>query len=149
MDNEYYIRGIGETKHTRIAQYIVIAMAIVFMSILIVGFVVSIGHCEETLKASYYSYDSLRAEGTWKRGEQMMANGKRFDENAMTCAARLYPLGTMLKVKNLNNGKVVIVKVTDRIGKRFATSRIDLSKGAFSKIAELRSGIVPISVEKI
>lgn len=101
------------------------------------------------LKASYYSLASLKAEGTTKFSKNIMANGKLFDENALTCACRLYPLGTTLKITNLKNKKSVVVKVTDRIGKRFATSRIDLSKAAFERIAELRQGLVEIGVEVI
>jgi len=101
------------------------------------------------LTASYYSYASLKSESTWKNGEQPMANGKKFDENAMTCAARKYPLGTTLKVTNLKTGKSVVVVVTDRIGKRFAETRVDLTKAAFSRIADLREGIVKVKVEII
>ncbi len=101
------------------------------------------------LKASWYSRASLKKEGTWKHGEQKMANGQRFDENALTCAARLYPLGTHLLVTNQKNGRKVRVVVTDRIGPRFAKTRIDLSKGAFAKIADLKTGIIQVRVEVI
>ena len=102
-----------------------------------------------TLKASWYSAASLKKEGTWKNGEQKMANGKRFDEDAFTCAARLWPLGTRLLVTNQKNGRQVRVIVSDRIGKRFAETRIDLSKGAFSRIADLKEGVVKVEVEVI
>jgi len=99
------------------------------------------------LKASWYSCASLRAEGTWKHGEQKMANGKRFDENALTCAARLWPLGTVLRVTNVKTGKSVRVVVADRIGKRFAHTRVDLTKAAFARIAGLEQGVVKVRVE--
>jgi rare lipoprotein A (peptidoglycan hydrolase) len=107
----------------------------------------TLAHAGE-LKASFYSRASLIREGTWKNGETRMANGERFDENKLTCATRLYKLGTFLTITNSNNGKTVVVKVTDRIGKRFAQTRIDLSQGAFVKIADLKSGIVPITVSQ-
>jgi len=104
----------------------------------------------QDLKASWYSEKSLISEGTRKAGEpQIMANGKEFNENAFTCSTRLYPLGTMLKITNLYKGKSVIVKVTDRIGKRFAETRIDLSKKAFESIAKLSQGLVPIKAEVV
>ena len=102
----------------------------------------------EELKASWYSVESLKKEGTWKNGETKMANGKWYDENALTCATRLYPLGTFLCITNLENGKSVIIRVTDRIGKRFAKTRIDLSKRAFKEISALKKGIIPIKVEE-
>lgn len=101
----------------------------------------------EDLKASWYSIESLKKEGTFKLSKGVMANGKSYNENSFTCATRLYRLNTVLYITNLKNGRTVIVKVTDRIGKRFANSRIDLSKGAFMQIADLKEGIVPISVE--
>ena len=103
---------------------------------------------EIQLKASWYSEASLNKEGTFKTSKGIMANGQRFNENALTCATRLYPFNTKLKITNKNNGKSVIVEVTDRISKRFANKRIDLSKTAFKQIAELRLGIVPIKVEE-
>jgi len=45
--------------------------------------------------------------------------------------------------------KAACDRVPDRIGKRFAKSRIDLSKRAFSEIANLKLGIIPITVEVV
>ena len=100
------------------------------------------------MQASWYSYASLRAEGTWKHGEQKMANGKRFDENALTAAAgKQYKLGTVLLVTNIRNGKTVRVVVTDRIGRRFSTTRVDLTKRAFQEIGNLKDGLISVNVE--
>lgn len=43
-----------------------------------------------------------------------MSDGTRYHRDSLTCAHRRYPLGTMLKVTNIKNGKSVVVKVTDR-----------------------------------
>lgn len=104
---------------------------------------------EGELKASWYSVASLHKEGTWAKSKGVMANGKAFSDTDLTCANRLYPLGTMLIITNKANGKSVIVKTTDRIGKRFANTRVDLSKGAFSKIASLKEGLIEVSVKKV
>ena len=101
------------------------------------------------LIASWYSIESLKTEGTYKYSKGVMANGEIFKDEESTCATRLFPLGQYIKVTNLNNGKSVIVKVTDRVGKRFAKTRVDLSKSAFSKIATLKEGIVKVKVEVI
>jgi len=122
-------------------------------SVLAIGFAISLmfGSIAEAadLTASWYSVASLKKEGTWKHGERKMANGKRFDENAFTCATRLYPLGTCLRVVNQKNGREVRVVVTDRIGARFAKKRIDLSLGAFRVIADPKVGLVPVKIEVI
>lgn len=104
---------------------------------------------EVILKASWYSVESLKKEGTWKTSKGRMANNEIFNDNLMCCANRLYPLGTMLRVTNLASGKSVIVRTTDRIGKRFARTRIDLSKSAFEKICDLDKGLCKVMVEVI
>jgi rare lipoprotein A (peptidoglycan hydrolase) len=43
----------------------------------------------------------------------------------------------------------VDVKVTDRIGKRFGKTRIDLSISAFRAIANLNIGLINVEVERI
>ena len=78
-----------------------------------------------------------------------MANGTLFVDDNLTCATRLYPLGTILRITNLDTKRSVEVKVTDRIGKRFTYKRIDLSKGAFSKIADCKQGLVQVRVERL
>ena len=76
------------------------------------------------------------------------ANGDVFDKNAMTCAApKHYKFGTMLKVTNINNGKSVVVRVNDRGG--FGNRTVDLTHGAFGKIANHSSGRIKVNVEVI
>ena len=71
-------------------------------------------------KASYYS---KRATGA------RTSSGERLHHDSLTCAHRTYPFGTLLRVTNENNGKEVIVRVTDR-GPRGRGRIIDLSYGA-------------------
>lgn len=97
--------------------------------------------------ASWYSRASLTREGTWKNGERRMANGERFAESRLTCATRLYPLGTILQVMCPRTGRSVVVEVTDRIGKRFARTRIDLTPAAYRQIADLSTGVTKVRVE--
>lgn len=95
-------------------------------------------------KASYY--------GNTYKGKRRTANGEVFNMNAMTCASMIHPFDTILKVTNTKNGKSVIVRVTDR--GRFSSNKLDLTYGAWGKIAELdkngnpnyRAGILPIKV---
>jgi rare lipoprotein A (peptidoglycan hydrolase) len=101
------------------------------------------------LKASYYSTASLHKDGQWKKTKGVMANGKLFRDGDLTCACNLVPLGSALRVKNKNNGKTVVVTVTDHINRRFTETRIDLTPLAFSSIAELKEGLVAVKVERI
>ena len=42
------------------------------------------------------------------------AGGEKFDKNALNAAHPSYPMGTLLKVTNLGNGRAVNVRVNDR-----------------------------------
>lgn len=91
-------------------------------------------------KASYY--------GSQHHGRKT-ASGKMFDMNGLTAASNNYPLGTILRVTNVKNNKSVEVEITDRGGFSKYGRLLDLSKGAFSKIANVKQGIVSIMVEVV
>ena len=105
------------------------------------------------MQASYYSVESLTREGQWKISQGRMANGKLFNENALTCAAgKQYKLGETLRITNIENGKTLNVVVTDRIARRFYQTRIDLSKKAFEILGGeqgFKKGLLNIKVEVV
>ena len=78
---------------------------------------------------------------------RLTASGERFTQHAMTCASNKHKLGTQLKVTNTANGKSVVCRVNDR-GKLGKGVVVDLSKGAFAKIAPLEQGRVKVKVTK-
>lgn len=101
------------------------------------------------LTASYYTYESCKREGT---SGVWTASGERFNENDLTCAMRSRQWGKRFKVTNLKNGKSVIVRHNDfGPNKKLATQGriIDLSKAAFAKIANLKQGVISVSVEAL
>ena len=63
-----------------------------------------------------------------------------------TCAHRSLPKGTALKVTNLANGKTTSCVVNDR-GPYVEGRILDLSKPAFSEIANLSDGVIRVSIE--
>ncbi len=81
---------------------------------------------------SHYGY-SLHGSKT--------ATGGRFDQWAMTAAHKTLPFGTMVKVTNIKNNKSVVVKITDR-GPYIKGRTLDLSRGAFRKIATEKQGVL-------
>lgn len=90
-------------------------------------------------KASYY--------GKSHHGKKM-ANGKKFNMHNLTCAHKSLPFGTKLKVTNIDNGKTVIVEVTDR--GPYAKGRVlDLSEKAFSEIASIKKGVTKVEVVEL
>lgn len=74
-------------------------------------------------------------------------SGEIFDKNKLTCASNHFKLGTRLKITNIENGKSVVVKVNDTGS--FKDKNIDLSEGAFKRIANLKQGRIEIKVKKI
>ncbi len=68
------------------------------------------------------------------------ASGERYDQNAMTAASRTLPLGTRVKVTNLENGKTVEVTINDR-GPYVDGRIIDLSRAAARKLGFRKAGI--------
>jgi rare lipoprotein A len=97
--------------------------------------------------ASYYTYESCRREGT---SGVWTASGERYNENDLTAAMWDVPFGTKVKVTNLKNNKSIIVRINDRGPSRRLARQgriIDLSKAAFTAIADLRLGVIPVEVE--
>ena len=80
------------------------------------------------------------------------ANMEHFDDTKFTCAIWDIPFDTILKVTNLKDRKSVLVRVNDRgPAKRFRQQGriIDLTKTAFSRIADLKEGLIWVTVEII
>ena len=77
------------------------------------------------------------------------ASGETYNMYAMTTASNTHKLGTKLLVVNPKNGKSVIVKVNDTGGFGKYGRSLDLSKGAFAKIADLNSGTCKVHIKVI
>lgn len=89
---------------------------------------------------------------SWYGGQfhgRKTASGERFNMYAMTCASNSHKMGTRLKVTNKANGKSVVVKVNDTGGFSKYGRTLDLSKGAFSKIADTKQGTVKVSIKEL
>jgi rare lipoprotein A (peptidoglycan hydrolase) len=74
------------------------------------------------------------------------ASGEIFNQEAMTAAHKKLPFGTIVRVKNCRNGRVVKVRINDR-GPFIRGRIIDLSKGAARHLGMIHDGIVPVRVE--
>ena len=71
------------------------------------------------------------------------ADGSRYNMYAFTAAHKTLPFGTLVEVRNKNNNKTVVVRITDR-GPFIAGRVIDLSKVAAQAIG--MAGVAPVSV---
>ena len=93
--------------------------------------------------ASYY--------GPGFQGEET-ASGEEFDMREMVAAHRTLPLGSIVRVTNLDNGRSIVVRVIDRgpYGKNYRKGTIiDVSKGAARRLRFIHDGLVPVQVEVI
>jgi rare lipoprotein A (peptidoglycan hydrolase) len=96
----------------------------------------------ETLtgKATYYP-SSLNGHKT--------SSGQTFHQNSNTAASNKLPLGTNVKVTNLENGRSTEVMLTDR-GPKLGNHKIDLSKKAANEIGLThKEGTVPVKIRVI
>lgn len=99
------------------------------------------GHLFEvyTGKASFYS-DKFHGRKT--------ANGERYNKKALTAAHRFLPLGTVVRVTNLSNGRHLLVRINDR-GPIKKSWILDVSREAASRLNMIRRGIAPVQVEVV
>jgi rare lipoprotein A len=78
-----------------------------------------------------------------------MANGKRFDRRKLTAASWYVPLGTVLRVVDLENGRSVTVTVTDR-GPNLRLHRVvDLSEAAARQLGYVEKGLARVYVSPV
>jgi rare lipoprotein A len=87
--------------------------------------------------ASYYA-DKFNGRPT--------ANGEIYDGKKMTAACNQLPLGTWIRVTNLNNNRSVIVKTNDRLHIRMKRV-VDLSRAAAEKLGYIGRGLTKVKVE--
>jgi rare lipoprotein A len=67
---------------------------------------------------------------------------------AMTCAHRTAPFGTRLRVTDLENGRSVVVTVTDR--GPFRRGRVvDVSLAAARALGMIERGVAQVRVERV
>ena len=76
------------------------------------------------------------------------ASGERYDMYAMTAAHRRLPLPSYVRVRNLENGRSVVVRVNDR-GPFHENRIIDLSYAAASKLGMLGRGTALVEIRAI
>jgi rare lipoprotein A (peptidoglycan hydrolase) len=88
-------------------------------------------------KASYYGH---------KFNGRPTASGEIFDMNGISAAHRELPLGTIVRVTHLGNGRSIVLKVNDR--GPFIDGRIlDLSLGAAKRLDMIEEGVAEVKIE--
>lgn len=77
---------------------------------------------------------------------QRTANGETYDMYAMSAAHKTLPLPSYVRVRNLSNGKTVVVRVNDR-GPFINNRIIDLSYAAATRLGIIDTGTGIVEVE--
>ena len=80
--------------------------------------------------------------------DRLTASGERFDPAKLTGAHRTLPLGTVVRVTNLLNGRSVRITINDR-GPYIPRRDIDLSYSAARAIGMLRRGVARVRIELV
>jgi rare lipoprotein A (peptidoglycan hydrolase) len=90
-------------------------------------------------RASYYGYGFAGRK---------TASGDVFHPEELTAAHRFLPLGTKVRVTNLNNGRSVLVTINDR-GPYVRGRNIDLSLGAARELGMLSRGVTQVLISEL
>jgi rare lipoprotein A len=76
------------------------------------------------------------------------SSGEVYDQNSLTAAHRTLRMGTMVRVRNLRNGREVTVRINNR-GPHIRGRIIDLSTRAARELRMVDDGVVPVEITTI
>jgi rare lipoprotein A len=74
------------------------------------------------------------------------ASGEVYDKNGLTAAHKKLPLGTKVKVTNVENGKSVVVTVNDRMAPT-SPAVIDVTRRAADELGFVKAGKAKVKLE--
>lgn len=148
------MNAIAILKNTRFRRTGLVASAVLATLIGVTG--TPAGNAEQSVnlkqippQPEHHWYQIGRASwyGKLFQGKET-ASGEDYNMNAMTCAHRSLPLGSLVKVTNLRNHKSVILRVNDR-GPVPRSRIIDLSYAAARFLGFNKKGTAPVRVDLI
>lgn len=100
----------------------------------------------ETKQYKNYDHSGLASWYGRQFHGRTAANGSKFNMNAMTAAHKTLPLNCTIRVTNKENGKAVVVKITDR-GPFVGNRVLDLSYGASKVLGFAEKGVANVHIE--
>ena len=98
-----------------------------------------VGPYPKTGMASWYS-------------DKITTTGEKSNGNYLTCAMRKIDFGKHYKVCNIANNKYVVVRHNDFGPSKCSYDKgriVDLSRSAFLRIADLKDGVINVTVEEV
>jgi rare lipoprotein A len=79
---------------------------------------------------------------------QKAASGEIYHEEQLTAAHRTLPFGTTVRIRRVDTGASVVVRINDR-GPYVESRIIDLSSAAAHRLHMVKPGVVPVALEII
>jgi len=110
-----------------------------FTLILLILFLIFLANCSATYQKGIASWYGKEWHG------KRVASGEVYDMRSMTAAHKTLPFGAIVKVKDLDSGREVVVRINNR-GPFIKGRVIDLSYGAAQKLGILEKGITPCEI---
>ncbi len=97
---------------------------------------------DTVVKTIFTTYYAKKFEG------RKTTSGERYRAAKFTAAHRKLPFGTIVQVRNLHNGKIVVVRVNDRgpFSKKF---ELDLSESAAKALGIYRLGYAKVEISYV
>lgn len=80
---------------------------------------------------------------SWYALTTQTASGERCNPNDLTAAHRTLPFGTKVEVRNLGNGRSVVVRINDR-GPFVRNRIIDVTRAAATRLGFLKDGTASV-----
>lgn len=107
-------------------------------------------HSSSTARSSWKVKSVEHGKASWYgircNGGTQTASGERLHNHAPTAAHKTLPMGTKVRVTNLNNGKSEVVRINDR-GPYIKGRIIDVTEGVAKRLDFFKRGIVRVKVE--
>lgn len=100
--------------------------------------------CQDTL-VKQIKTEGIASFYAKKFNGRKTSSGERFNNDSLTAAHKTLKFGTYIKVRNLKNDSVVIVKVNDRLPKRSKRS-VDLTLRAAKQLNFVKSGLTKVEI---
>lgn len=142
--------------HAAASRYVVRFVSLLVVTVLAGCATTRAPHVTRSQSPVPTSATNDRSSSIYERGDagyyaasfdgQTTASGEAYDPDKLTAAHRTLPLGTRVRVVDLDNAKHVTVRINDR-GPFVGGRVIDLSKAAARKLKMRHDGVVPVTLQ--
>lgn len=109
-------------------------------SLIFCSTIILLSFSKDSLEKGTASYYGKSFEG------RKTASGEILRNDSLTAAHKTLKFGTIVKVTNLKNDSIVVVKINDRLPKS-STRVIDLTLGAAKQLDFIKAGLTPVTLE--